>query len=216
MPKNRTAGHGVQCGMRLMTLALALLCAAAPVAAQEPETSPATGTASPADDNTAKLPVSLDAIRKGLEKADKPEEQLKGLDQPVHFKVEVQEKAKMPENVFTGIDWSSPAVPGGIYAYELQQVLFPKTDNPLAQPYAAYSQGELLQVSLTTLLQQLLTPKVVQGVANAGRAHDEQAARDELAKALAEFCASKPDNGAGIFGCDPNAVESARAAQPAP
>jgi hypothetical protein len=206
--------------MRLMALMLAAVCVAAPALAQEQTTSTASDTASPADDSAAKLPVSLDAIRKGLEKSENPEQQLKGLNEPVHFKVEIQEKQKMPENVLSGTtkaDYASPVVPGGIYAYEMQQVLFPKTDNPLAQPYAAYSQGELLTVSITTLLEQLLTPKLIQSVDNARRSHNEQAARDELAQALADYCASKPDNGAGIFGCDPNAVQQAGAtSQPTP
>ncbi len=217
MSNNRGSLNGVQSSMRLMALVLAAVCLAAPALAQDQTTSPASEAASPADDSSTNLPVSLDAIRKGLEKSANPDDQLKGLNEPVHFKVEIQEKQKMPENVLTGTtkeDYASPVVPGGIYAYEMQQVLFPKTDNPLAQPYAAYSQGELLTVSITTLLEQLLTPKLVQSVDNARKSHNEQAARDELARALGEYCASKPDNGAGIFGCDPNAVQQAAATAP--
>jgi hypothetical protein len=197
----------------LMVLGLALPWSALPASAQEAGSSPVADRSSPAQDGTeaartshaapaTSLPTSIDRIKRDLERAESGEG-LRGLNQTPHFKVQVVETSKpnwVPK--FSDEDFSSPAVPGGNYAYELQQLMFPKTRDPLAQPYAAFSQGELLTVSLTTLLQQLLTPKVLSAVQQAQRAHNEEAARAELARALAEYCAAQPDNGAGIFGCD--------------
>jgi hypothetical protein len=164
------------------------------------ETATSAGDAAQVDAATS-LPVSLSQIRKDLEKAEAGGG-LRGLDETPHFKVEIVEQPQNWVPKLTKEDYSSPAVPGGLYAYELQQVMLPKTQNPLAQPYAAFNSGELLTVSLTTLLQQLLTPKVVKAVEDAQRAHNEQAARDELARALAEYCAAQPNGGAGVFGCE--------------
>lgn len=188
----------------LVVCGLALGTSSAVLKAQPPEASKPADMASPSEepavDAATSLPVSLARIKKDLARAETAPG-LRGLNETPHFKVEVVEQARNWVPYFTGADFSSPTVPGGNYAYELQQVIFPKTRYPLAQPYAAFNGGELLTVSITTMLQQLLTPEVIKGVQAARAAHDRQAVRDELERALAEYCAQQPNGGQGVFGC---------------
>ncbi len=204
MWRARQTSRTTKAAIFLMAWTLTATTPAGATAAQDTDSGQPAETASPDQDAAApatSLPVSLDQIRKDLAKGEAGEG-LRGLNQTPHFKVEIVEQPQNWAPTFDKRDFSSPAVPGGNYAYELQQLMFPKTRYPLAQPYAAFSQGELLTVSLTTLLQQLLTPQVVKSVEAAQRRHDEQAARDELARALKEYCAAQPNGGAGVFGCD--------------
>lgn len=192
--------------MWLTACGLAVILGPAAVAAQARQSSQPADTSS-SEQAEAKpatsLPVSLEDIRRGLARAESGEG-LRGLNQTPQFKVEIIEKAQNWVNPFAPEDFSSPTVGQiGNYAYELQQVMFPKTDYPLAQPYAAFSQGELLQVSITTLLQQLLTPKLIDSLQQAQKQRSKEAAREELQRALQEYCAAQPNGGAGVFGCNP-------------
>ena len=120
---------------------------ASPDARQEPEA-----------DRPSDLPVSLDKIRGAL--AQLPAEPLKGLDERPMFRVTIRERQRIDDLLKTLKFDSGLAVPGGLYAYEQQQNLVPKVQNPLAQPYGAFNQGELLQVSLTTLIAKYLAGRV--------------------------------------------------------
>lgn len=206
--KLRHAHHGLATfGIWLMALALMPAMAPAVVAAQPPEPSSNADTAAspappPAAVPATSLPVSLDNIKRGLARAAAGDG-LRSLNQTPTFKTQVVERERNWVNPFASEDFRSPTVGGGNYAYEMQQVQFPKSRNPLAQPYAAFNSSELLQVSITTLIQQLLAPKVVEGAQSAMRRHTQEAAREELERALAEYCAVQPNGGAGIFGCGP-------------
>jgi len=196
-------------GKSAICLALFGLTSAWPVATVAAQTASSSQTADKTSSSqdeakpATSMPVSLDEIRRGLARAENGEG-LRGLNQTPQFKVEIIEKAQNWVNPFAPADFSSPTVGQiGNYAYELQQVMFPKTDYPLAQPYAAFSQGELLQVSITTLLQQLLTPKLIDSLQQAEKQRSKEAARDELKRALEEYCAAQPNGGAGVFGCTP-------------
>jgi len=207
--KLRHAHHGLEkFGIWLMVLALPPATAPSVLAAQPPEpSSNADRAASPADPAAAvpatSLPVSLGNIKRGLARAAAGDG-LRSLNQTPTFKTHVVERERNWVNPFASDDFRSPTVGGGgNYAYEMQLVQFPKSRNPLAQPYAAFNSSELLQVSITTLVQQLLAPKVVEGAQSAARRHAQEAAREELERALAEYCAVQPNGGAGIFGCGP-------------
>jgi hypothetical protein len=79
-----------------------------------------------------------------------------------------------------------------LYGYEQQQILFPKVQNPLAQPYAAFNQGELLTLTIEALLERYLGGRILSAISAARRANAEQDARDEVARALADFFAANP------------------------
>ena len=166
--------------MRLLVLALGLVLGGMPVLAQSGQSS------TQGDDGS--LPVSLDRIKKAL--AEPPARPLRGLDEVPHFRVEIQERQKIDELLDTLKFDSGPAVPGGLYGYEQQQLAFPKTSDPLMQPYAAFNQGELLTVAIENLLAQYVGPKMLHGIAEASRQRAEQAAREEVQRALAEFCSA--------------------------
>ena len=79
--------------------------------------------------------------------------------------------------------------------------MFPPVDNPLRQPYAAFSQGELLTILIENLVGKYLGGKAINTISKAERAHAEDAARDEVRQAIKDYCAAQPNNGAGISIC---------------
>ena len=190
----------------------AILMAASGAAGQSSVSSPATppssetnGTATQNDGRGLDLPVSLDKIREALKQA--PTQGLRGLNEQVHFKVEIIERQKIErqkiEELLATLDFrSGPAVPGGWYAYEQQRIMRPPVDNPLAQPYAAFSTSELLTLAIENLIVKYLGGRAIAAVTSAERARAEQAARDEVARAMADFCAAQPSRGAGFQACE--------------
>src|SRR5262249_10387050 len=167
--------------------------------------SPSANSTSSAPDATAAstldLPVSLDKIRGAL---DPPAGVglLKGIDEPPTFRIEIRERQKIQELLSTLDFKSGPTPPGGVYAYEQQRLLFPSVDNPLAQPYSAFNQGQLLTILVENLAGKYLAGRAIESITKAQREHAEAAARREVEQAIAEYCAGKPDGGAGIQLCE--------------
>ena len=144
--------------------------------------------------------MSLDKIRAGLAQPFVPS--LKGMDERPMFRVEIEERQKIEELLKTLNFKSGPAIPGGLYGYEQQQRLFPAVNYPLMQPYAAFTPGEMAQVTLTSIVENYLAKKVVSGIAGAVRSSAEQAAREDVRRAIEDYCAAQPHLGAGIQICD--------------
>jgi len=148
--------------------------------------------------------VSLDKIREGLKQP--PGQPLKGLNEQAaqeaaHYKVQIEERRKI-EDLLSTLDFKSGPVPaGGLYAYEQQRLLHPPLDQPLAQPYAAFSTSELLTIAIENLMGRYLAGRAIDAVSAGERARAEAAARDEVARAMADFCAGQRDHGAGLQAC---------------
>lgn len=189
--------------MRLITLLFAALVAAVPAVglAQEPSSSTpgspaASATVSTAKDEfqagettESKLPVSLDRIKEQL--AHPPAHQLRGLDDRPDFKVEVREHRKL-EDLIASLDFKAGPTPaGGIRAAEMQRQQFPSVDNPLRQPYAAFSQSELTTILVENLVGHYLAGRAIDALTSAERAHAEAAAKDEVRQAIADYCAAQ-------------------------
>jgi hypothetical protein len=179
--------------MRLLALLFtAILAALAAASAQSTSGEP------PQD--TSNLPVSLDKIREGLETT--PIVSLRTLDERPTFRVMIRERQKIEELLATLKFKPEPVPAGGLYAYEQQRVMFPSVDHPLVQPYAAFSQPELLTILVENLARSYLGGKIAQGIGAAERARAEAAAREQVAQAVSDYCAAQPDAGAGILICD--------------
>lgn len=173
--------------MRLYLLAVAALLAASTVAAQTGESSVTPSATSASQDGVGglNLPVSLDHIREGLARPPA----LRGLDRQPDFSVTIEEEQRL-EELFRAIEYKmGPPPPGGLYAYEQQRLLFNKTDNPLVQPYAAFSGGQLITLAIENLVGRYVAGRLT----GAERAKTERAAREEVSRAIAEFCAKQPD-----------------------
>jgi hypothetical protein len=69
------------------------------------------------------------------------------------------------------------------------------------QPYAPFSQPELLTIILENLAGKYLIGKAFNAVSAADRDRAEAAARDEVRQTIAQYCAGQPNNGAGIKIC---------------
>lgn len=172
--------------MRAPSLCLMLLLTAAPAIAQEP---------------APKLPVSVDRIRAALEQ--QPARSLFSTlpsDQPT-FRIDVKERNRLQDLIATLDFRSGPTPAGGLYSAEQQRVLWPTTNYPLQQPYAAFSQPELLTIMVENLAGKYLLGKAVGAITSADRARAESAAREEVRHAIGEYCAAQPNGGAGIAIC---------------
>jgi hypothetical protein len=177
--------------MLLTVVILAVLTMAAGAAAQTPAQPPSAETGVSTRKDAGPLPVSLDRIKQAL--AETPPEPLRGLDERPRFRTGVSEKQTISiDDLIRSMDFKSgPAVPGGLYGYEVSRQAFPATDNPLQQPYAAFSQPELLTVAIENLAAKYLGGRALDAVSSAERARAEQAARDEVQKAIAEYRAAQ-------------------------
>lgn len=170
--------------MRLQALILTGILVASPLFAQ-PGQSP-TPSSSADDGQPAPLPVSLTRIRQALEQA--PAEPLHGLDESPHFRVQIRERQRI-ETLLQSLNFNSgPPVPGGLYAYQQQQVVFPPVQYPMMQPYSAFTQGQLTTIAIENVLEQYIGPRALKEIAAASRDTAEEAARDEVRRALARFC----------------------------
>ena len=153
--------------MRLIALVFTatLVCSAAAAQPAKPS-SPPSPASSDADAKAAAdrdLPVSLGKIRDALERASAPGLLLKNVQDTPTFRIEIRERQKIEELLATLDFKSGPTPPGGVYAYEQQRVMFPAVDNPLAQPYAAFNQTELLIVGAQSAASSMLAKYVVEG-----------------------------------------------------
>jgi hypothetical protein len=150
------------------------------------------------------LPVSVNRIRQALAQPAEPLIGLRGLDETPTFRVEIRERLKIDELLQSLNYKSGPAVPGGLYAYEQQRQLFPAVNNPLSQPYAAFSQSELMTIIVENLVGKYLAGRAMSAISSAERARAEAAAKEEVVHAISEYCAAQPDHGAGIRICAPS------------
>ena len=195
--------------MRLTLLVLTAALMAAPARAQQPpasappDTSP--GQTAPREDTAGdsdhSLPVSLNKIREALQQPPSPFS-LRTLDERPTFRVQIQERMKIEELLASLNFKTSPAPGGGLYGFEQQRQMFPSVDNPLRQPYAAFSQGELLTILIENLAIKYLGGRALNAISNAERARAEAAAKEEVREAVALYCAAQPRHGAGIQICD--------------
>lgn len=190
--------------MRLIALTLAATVTAMPLAAQQTGTStnPATpaSSAGSGQSEDAGLPVSLDRIREGLARPAR-EGGLKNLDLKPDFMIYVEEQDHL-RAILSKLDFAGgPAPAGGLYGYEQQQRAFSKTERPLQQPYAAFSGGELITLAIEGLMQKYLGGALVNAVKGAQRSRAEQAARTEVATAIATYCDAQPDGGRALHLC---------------
>jgi hypothetical protein len=193
--------------MRLTALVFTAILVAAPSQAQEAQSSSAAQPPSTSQDDKDKkpasnLPVSLDKIKKELDQPPAPA--LRGLNERPTFQIEIHEKPKVSlDDLLKSLDFKAGPVPaGGVYAAELQRQAFPATNNPLAQPYAAFNQGELLTILVENLVGKYLAGKASNAITGAMRDHAVASARDEVQQAVAEYCAAQPNRGTGIQICD--------------
>ena len=194
--------------MRLPALLFAAILTTTGLSAQQPPASPepsspssgGTTAPSPAQDAPPlNLPVSLDRIRKALEQ--QPAQPLLRMPETPVFRVEVQERNRFQELLATLDFRAGPMPAGGIYAAEMQRVMFPSVSNPLRQPYAAFNQPELLTIIIENLVGKYLIGKAFGALSSMERERAEAAAREEVRQTIAQYCAGQPNNGAGIKIC---------------
>lgn len=178
----------------LMAVLWAVAVPAAPLRAQ-PSDDPARGQPWL---EAGRLPVSLEKIRREL---GLPKPIVESLARRPNFRIEVE--ARPPFDPFKRLDFSAGPVPaGGVYAYEIQRLIWNPVDHPLVQPYAAFSGREMAVITIENLLARIFARAFGSNLASALRSQDDEVARAEVARAVAaDYCAGQPAGGAGIALC---------------
>ena len=176
--------------MRLILLLLTMLGGAATAAAQVPASAPAgSGPVSPSGSAPAPATLALQRIRARLLLPG--ELQLRNVDQQPDFTVKIDEQ-RMIDQMLSQMDFKSgPAPAGGIYNWEQQRMLSKVTNNPLLQPFAAFSAGEFFTIAAENLARVYLTNRVKRTVSAARRENAEAAARREVDEEIAAYCADQ-------------------------
>src|SRR5205823_1889024 len=180
-PSRRVLNH-----MRLCALVVTVILAAPAAWAQssQPENPKDTSAAKDTTASELHLPVSLDRIREGLEAT--PIIALRTIDEKPTFRIMIRERQKIDELLASLNYKTTPAPGGGLYGYEQQRVMFPSLDNPLRQPYAAFSQSELLTIIAENLAGSYLAGRARQSITDAERSRAQAAAREEVRQAVSE------------------------------
>ena len=209
--------------MRLTALLFTVIVAVPPVHAQETRASSAQPPASAPKDSAqagiqdtdaanqdtkpaTNLPVSLDKIKDALKQPPSPLS-LRTIDETPTFRMQIIERQKIEELLATLFFKRAPGplggyTPGGgLYGFEQQRQMFPAVDNPLRQPYAAFSQGELLTILIENLIGRYLGGRALDAVSHAERERAEAAAKEEVRSAVTQYCAAQPNGGAGLQIC---------------
>jgi len=176
--------------MRLILLLVAAMAAGAPPPVPPDQASPEVST--PQDAPALDLPVSIDRIR-GLLAQVPAESLLRGLDRRPDFAITVEERRFLKDILETLDVKTPPAPPGGLYGYETQRQMWNTRNSPLERPYAAFTSGELAQVSLTSIVSALATRYLTNGVRNVSRTEAEALARADVRRAIDDYCSAHPD-----------------------
>jgi ribosomal protein L12E/L44/L45/RPP1/RPP2 len=198
--------RGVLINMRLLALLFTAILVASPSGAQQPASSSPlasnkdTSETKNRKEEESKLPVSVAKIREALETT--PLLSLRTVDERPTFRVQILDRQKIDELLATLNFKTGPIPAGGVYMAEQDRIMFPPVDNPLRQPFAAFSQPELLTILIENLVGRYLGGKAINAISHAERAHAEAAARDEVRSAIAQYCSAQPNQGAGIQICD--------------
>ncbi len=174
---------------------------AAPVSGQPaPASSSGAAASNPQDAPQFSLPVSVERIREAL--ARSPDRPLFDAQYPEpDFRVEIDEWRRM-QDILESLDFrTGPPPPGGLYGYEQQRLTNDALRRPLSQPYAAFNGGELITLAIQSVAIKYLGGKALDAVSNAQRARAERIAREQVTRAIVQYCAAQPDGGADITIC---------------
>ena len=160
------------------------------------------------DAQAGSLPVSVDRIRSAL--SELRERPLVDPNRRPEFKVTVEEGLAIEKYLKFEDPKVPPPPPGGVYAYELQRQFNNPVDNPLTQPYAAFSGGQFATLAIEGVVGYLLGTRIAGAISNAERARAESEARTEVARAIAAYCAARPPQSSPSEICQALAVSPAK------
>ncbi len=143
--------------------------------------------------------MSVDRIRTALERPTLVS--LRTLDERPTFRIQILERQRVEELLATLNFKTTRASAGGIYWDEIQRVTWPAVDNPLLQPYAAFSGGQIVTLAVENIVGKLGAGKLLNAIGNASKNRAQAAAREEVLQAIQDYCAAQPGGGAGIQIC---------------
>lgn len=179
--------------MRLGLMLLLALVSASGASAQSPAAAPVTPEPSPAQQPQTpaaivdRLPISLEAIKQGIEKAPDAPSSLRIGPLPT-FRVTIygQRRQLLPDFQETLRQaWQAP-IPGGIHNKEVMDLITP----PIMRPFGAFTNGDLAEVAGTALVNALAGRALYKGYTAARgalRGWREERIRQEVEAELEAF-----------------------------
>ena len=128
---------------------------------------------------------------------------LRTVDERPTFRIQIQEKQKLEELLAT-LNFKAGAGAGRRRLHGRAEPDHVSVGRQPAAPArsAAFNQSELLTILIENLVGKYLGGKALNAISKAERASAEAAARDEVRSAIAQYCGSQPNAGAGIQICD--------------
>jgi hypothetical protein len=166
---------------RFLALILTAALVTPSVARAQTPASPAQVGSDAKPSGSGDLPVSIDRIIEAL--AHDPTLDL--TTKPPMFRLEIVEK-KPPSilDFFTTEELKGGPTPQvGAYHQEFLNLTTPRQ----AQPYGAFSNGELAQALTTSFLSAIFVPRVISAIREAIARGDQEAAREHVRAAIAEW-----------------------------
>lgn len=176
--------------MPLVLLLLSIVGFSATAAAQVPVSSAAdVGQLSAAGVDDRPATLALERIRGRLQVPTAL--QLRMVEMQPDFSVKVDEQ-RMIDQMLSQMDFKSgPAPAGGIYNWEQQRMLSKVTNNPMLQPFAAFSASEFFTIAAENIARVYLTNRVKRSLANNRRENADESARREVDEEIAAYCADQ-------------------------
>lgn len=176
--------------MPLVLLLLSIVGLSATAAAQVPVSSAAdVGQVSTVMADGRPATLALERIRGRLQ--EPAALQLRMVEMQPDFSVKVDEQ-RMIDQMLSQMDFrSGPAPAGGIYNWEQQRMLSKVTNNPLLQPFAAFSASEFFTIAAENIARVYLTNRVKRSLASNTRENADESARREVDAEIAAYCADQ-------------------------
>lgn len=175
--------------MPLVLLLLSIVGFSATAAAQVPLSAAVDGGQAAAGSDGRPATLALERVRERLQAPTAL--QLRMVEMQPDFSVKVDEQ-RMIDQMLSQMDFKSgPAPAGGIYNWEQQRMLSKVTNNPLLQPFAAFSPSEFFTIAAENIARVYLSNRVKRSLANNRRENADEAARREVDAEIAAYCADQ-------------------------
>lgn len=172
-----------------LLLLLSMLGFSATAAAQVPVSTAAAAEQGSAQADSRPATLALERIRGRLRVPTAL--QLRMVEMQPDFSVRVDEQ-RMIDEMLSQMDFrSGPAPAGGIYNWEQQRMLSTVTNNPLLQPFAAFSASEFFTLAAENIARVYLTNRVKRSLAEHRRENADESARREVDAEIAAYCADQ-------------------------
>src|SRR5262245_10242235 len=204
--------RGLPRGLGLFLFGVSLIVPSGPASGQDkspqaptpPSSTAGVNASSTEDAAPPRLTISAERVRELLQDPGPIQQSLE--KQPT-FRIRIEEREKFLMFLKSTLSLepadTRPPPPGGLYAYEQQRIALAAIDRSgtRMEPYAVFSGPELITLALEGLAMKYLGGRALEAVTDSERKRAEAAAREEVTRAIRQYCAGQPGFGTGIVMC---------------